>query len=126
MTYRMQSDANAVSGVASGTQAVATSGFLQNNGNIVGGIYSLLWCSLSIFSFLYINNSDEYKNKTAYFIVPSITILLVSIANIYYLTKKTNNIEEVHSTKSIYANITLIPIYLLIISLLLMFIFGRK
>lgn len=42
MTYRMQSDANAVSGVASGTQAVATSGFLQNNGNIVGGIYSLL------------------------------------------------------------------------------------
>lgn len=126
MTYRMQSDANAVSGVATGAQAVATSGFLQNNGNIVGGIFSLLWCSLSIFSFIYINNSDEYTNKTAYFIVPSITILLVSIANIYYLTTKPTNIEEVHSSKSIYANITLIPIYLLIISLLLMFIFGRK
>jgi hypothetical protein len=126
MTYRMQSDANAVSGVASGTQAVATSGFLQNNGNIVGGIYSLLWCSLSIFLFIHINNSDEYTNKTAYFILPSIIILLVSIANIYYLTTKPNNIEEEHSAKSIYANITLVPIYLLIISILLMFILGRK
>lgn len=126
MTYRMQSDANAVSGVASGTQAVATSGFLENNGNIVGGIYSLLWCSLSIFSFIHINNSDEYTNKTGYFILPSIIILLVTIANIYYLTKKPNNIEEEHSAKSIYANITLIPIYLLIISILLMFILSRK
>ena len=122
----MQSDANAVSGVASGTQAVATSGFLENNGNIVGGIYSLLWCSLSIFSFIHINNSDEYTNKTGYFILPSIIILLVTIANIYYLTKKPNNIEEEHSAKSIYANITLIPIYLLIISILLMFILSRK
>ena len=126
MTYRMQSDANAVSGVASGTQAVATSGFLENNGNIVGGIYSLLWCSLSIFSFIHINNSDEYTNKTGYFILPSIIILLVTIANIYYLTKKPNNIEEEHSAKSIYANITLVPIYLLIISILLMFILSRK
>jgi hypothetical protein len=125
MTYRMQSDANAVSGVATGAQAVATSGFLQNNGNIVGGIFSLLWCSLSIFSFIYINKSKEYTNKTPYFIVPSITILLVSIANIYYITKKPNNIEEEHSAKSIYANITLIPIYLIIISVLLMFIFNH-
>ncbi len=125
MTYRMQRDANAVSGVASGTQAVATSGFLQNNGNIIGGIYTLLWCSLSIFSFIYINNNDEYTNKTSYFILPSITILLVLIANIYYFTKKPNNIEEEHSAKSIYANITLIPIYLLIISIVLLFIFNH-
>ncbi len=121
----MQRDANAVSGVASGTQAVATSGFLQNNGNIIGGIYTLLWCSLSIFSFIYINNNDEYTNKTSYFILPSITILLVLIANIYYFTKKPNNIEEEHSAKSIYANITLIPIYLLIISIVLLFIFNH-
>jgi hypothetical protein len=125
MTYRMQRDANAVSGVASGTQAVATSGFLQNNGNIIGGIYTLLWCSLSIFSFIYINNNDEYTNKTSYFILPSITILLVLTANIYYFTKKPNNIEEEHSAKSIYANITLIPIYLLIISIVLLFIFNH-
>lgn len=125
MTYRMQRDANAVSGVASGTQAVATSGFLQNNGNIIGGIYTLLWCSLSIFSFIYINNNDKYTNKTSYFILPSITILLVLTANIYYFTKKPNNIEEEHSAKSIYANITLIPIYLLIISIVLLFIFNH-
>lgn len=125
MTYRMQRDANLVSGVASGTEAVATSGFLQNNGNIVGGIFSLLWCSLSIFSFIYINNSDEYTNKTGYFIVPFIIFLLVLIANIYYLTTKPNNIEEEHSAKSNYANITLIPIYLIIISAVLMFIFNH-
>jgi len=125
MTYRMQRDANVVSGVASGTEAVATSGFLQNNGNIVGGIFSLLWCTLSIFSFIYINNSDEYTNKTGYFIVPSIIFLLVLIANIYYFTTKPSSIEEEHSAKSIYANITLIPIYLIVISSVLLFIFNH-
>ncbi len=126
---RAQRNADVASGLASGTEAVASSGFLKSYGNYLGGLFSLLWTGLAVYSGLEINKMDSSSNpnKKYYWAGPGILILLVLIANGYYLTKKSNVDEEVvQSVKSTYANITLVPIYLIVLGLGLMIMFNLK
>ncbi len=129
MSYlRAQRNADVASGLASGTESLASSGFLKSYGNYLGGLFSLLWIGLAIYSGLEINKMDSISspNKKYYWAGPGILILLVLIANGYYLTKKSNKDEEVKSARSTYANITLVPIYLIVLGLGLMIIFNFK
>jgi|LauGreDrversion4_2_1035121.scaffolds.fasta_scaffold110125_2 hypothetical protein len=129
MSYlRAQRNADVASGLASGTESLASSGFLKSYGNYLGGMFSLLWTGLAVYSGLEINKMDSSSNpnKKYYWAGPGILILLVLIANGYYLTKKSNKDEEVKSARSTYANITLVPIYLIVLGLGLMIIFNFK
>ncbi len=126
---RAQRNADVASGLASGTEAVASSGFLKSYGNYLGGLFSLLWTGLAVYSGLEINKMDSSSNpnKKYYWAGPSILILLVLIANGYYFSKKSNDNQElVASAKSTYANITLVPIYLIVLGLGLMIMFNLK
>ena len=125
-----QRNSTVISGVAGGTQAVASSGFLQEHGEIVGGILSVIWFSIVMLSFKMIIKIDKIKdpNKNNYLILPIILLLLTLIANVYYFTsiKKSKTIQDVQSTKSIYANITLVPIYLSILLLVIFAMINQK
>jgi hypothetical protein len=126
---RAQRNADVASGLASGTESVASSGFLKSYGNYLGGLFSLLWIGLAVYSGLEINKMDSISspNKKYYWAGPGILILLVLIANGYYLTKKSNKDEEVvKSVRSTYANITLVPIYLIVLGLGLMIMFNLR
>ena len=117
---RAHMNANAAAGLAGGADAVASSGFLKSHGNYLGGTLSLIWTGLAIYSGLLVSKMDPIKtpNKKYYWAGPGILILLVLIANGYYWTKKSNdNEEEVKSVKSTYGNITLVPIYLIVLGL---------
>ena len=92
--------------------------FRSDYGNYVGGTFSLLWTGLAVYSIYIIWSMDKSKekNKDYYWAGPGITLLLVLIANGYYFNAKgkAKNKEELNSTKSTYANISLIPIYLIV------------
>ena len=125
-----QRNSTVISGVAGGTETVATSGFLQEHGEIVGGIFSVVWFSIVMLSFKMIIKIDKIKdpNKNSYLIAPIILLLLTLIANLYYFTsiKKSKTIQDVQSTKSIYANITLVPIYLSILAIVIVIMINQK
>lgn len=127
LSYQRQADAT--SGLASGTEAVSSSGFLKDNGNYVGGTLSLLWSGLAIYSAYLIIKMDNIKvpNKKYYWGGPGILILLLLIANGYYWTNKNNGDEEYKkSVRSIYANISLVPVYLIVIGFGLFIIFNMR
>lgn len=124
---RAQRNADAASGLASGTEAVASSGFLKNYGNYLGGTLSFLWTGLAIYSAYLITKLSSESKKSYYWAGPGILVLLVLIANGYYMVNKNNEDEEKHkSVKSTYANITLVPIYLIVIGLGLAILFNMK
>jgi hypothetical protein len=119
-SLQSQRQAGAASGLDSVTVSVASSGFLQDYGNYVGGTFSILWTGLAIYASYIIFKMDTTKvpNKKYYLVIPSILILFVLMANGYYWTYRNNDNEEEQKTgRSRYANITLIPIYLSLISI---------
>jgi hypothetical protein len=98
------------------------SGFLKDKGNYVGGTVSVLWTSVAIYSAYSVSKMDNIKvpNKKYHWIGPGIIFLLVLIANGYYFANKNNGDEEYKkSVRSNYANITLIPVYLVVVALVL-------
>jgi hypothetical protein len=112
------------------THEAVTSGFLKNYGNYIGGTLSLLWTGLAIYSLYIIYKLDKTKEpyKNYYWAGPGITLLIVLSANIYYFRAKNkiNKQDELSSIRSIYANISLIPIYLIIVGIGLLFLFNVK
>jgi nitric oxide reductase large subunit len=115
---RSQSHANATTGLASGTQSAASSGFLKSYGNYVGGFFSTVWIGFAVYSSMLIYKLDPNQvkfNKQYLWAIPSALILFVGIANGYYFSKTNTDPETEKSVKSNYANITLIPIYLTIL-----------
>ena len=124
-TLRTQKQADATSGLASGTGAVASSGFLKDNGNYVGGTVSILWTAVAIYLAYSVIKMDKIKvpNKKYHWIGPGAITLLVLIANGYYFANKNSGDEEYKkSVRSNYANITLIPGYLVVVALVLFLI----
>ena len=124
-TLRTQRQADATSGLASGTESTASSGFLKDNGNYVGGTVSVLWTAVAIYSAYSIIKMDNIKvpNKKFHWMGPGIISLLVLVANSYYFVNKNNGDEEYkQSVRSNYANITLIPVYLVVVAFLLFLI----
>lgn len=115
---RAQKNANAASGLASGTESVASSGFLKSYGNYVGGTLSLLWIGLAVYSAYYITKLNTQSAKSYYWAGPGVLGFLVLIANGYYMVNKNKGDEQAkQSVKSTYANITLSPFYLIVIGL---------
>lgn len=114
--------------LVSATQAAVSSGFLKDYGNYVGGTLSFLWVSLAVYSMYVIYKTDGTKepNKKYYWVGPGITLLLVLIANIYYFRAKNriSKINELKSVNSTYANIALIPLYLIIVGFGLLILFN--
>jgi hypothetical protein len=121
MSLQTQRNSIVISGAAEGTEAVATSGFLQEHGQIVGGVFSVLWFITVMISFKMISKIKE-PNKNSYLIAPIILLLLTLIANLYYFTtiKKSKTVQDIQNAKSIYANITLVPIYLSIFAIVIL------
>ena len=111
-------------GLADSTKSAASSGILQKNGGYIGCGLSILWICISLFSIYIIKsiNKNEVPNKNYYWIVPIVGLLLVLIANGYYFgsKSKSKNKEELNKINLVYANITLIPIYLIIITLVIL------
>ena len=124
---RAQSNANAASSLASGTEAAASSGFLKNYGNYVGGTLSIMWTSLAIYSaYLIVKLKPDSKNPY-FWAGPGILGLLVLVANVYYISNKNKgNEEDEQSVKSTYANITLVPFYIVILGLGFAVIFNKR
>jgi hypothetical protein len=113
--------------LASSTGAVASSGFLKTKGHYVGGIMSVLWVGLAVYLTYYIYNMENSENKKYFWAGPSVLILLVLSANTYYFVNKNKGDDEnKKSTNSIYANIAISPIYLLVIALAFAIAFNMK
>ena len=118
-------------GVADATQSVATSGLFKKYGNLLGGSFSLLWTVLAIYSFYHIHglDQDDHPRKNYYWISPIILLILVIVANIYYFNAKNkvkdNDNEQTASINTIYANILLIPIYLIVIGICVLLIISK-
>lgn len=124
---RAQRNANVASGLVSGTEAVASSGFLKSYGNYLGGTLSLLWVGLAIYSAYYITNLNTQSAKSYYWTGPGILGFLVLIANGYYMLNKNKGDDQAkQSVKSTYANITLSPFYLIMIGLALAIVLSIK
>lgn len=125
---RSQASSDLALGALDATQAAASSGVLEDYGNYIGGTLSLLWSGLAVYSIYLIWNLDESKDKNKKYMYagPGIALLIVFIANAYYYKSKDKSEEELKSVKSIYANITLSPIYLIIAGIVIMFLAYMK
>jgi hypothetical protein len=102
----------------------------EKTGNYVGIILSILWIVLAIYLYYIIYNSND-NTKNYYYIMPTLLILFVVIANGIYIYNVNNdkyknvtekNTEFIENAKSRYANILLAPIYIIIISLIIFLI----
>ncbi len=73
-------------------------------------------------------DKTKEPNKNYFWVGPAITLLLVLIANVYYFRAKhkISKIDELTSVRSNYANISLIPIYLIIVEIGLLILFNLK
>ena len=99
---------------ANTTTSIASSSFLEKNGNIVGFILSFIYIvvgSIVIFSML--KNKD--KKKSEYIFIPVVFILLAIIDFIYYYFSK-DSLDQ-NTLNSYVGNISLIPLYFLILAL---------
>lgn len=112
------------SGLVSVTSDVATSQFFKNNGNYIGGVSSLLMIVITIFLALTINKNNRIFYMTG--IVANILLIVIANAYYFYAKNKTTKPDDLTSINSIYANVSLIPIYLLIFGLGIMILFHIK
>jgi len=107
-------------------KTAASSEFLGKNGHYIGGALSVLWTIISFISIYFIKSIDKTKvpNKNYFWIGPIVGLLLVLIANGYYfgLTSKPKDEKELNEINSVYANISLIPIYLIIIAFVILLV----
>lgn len=109
--------------VISGIDNIMSSNFFQNYGNYIGYILSIIWTFVAIYLPIYIK---ETENKIDYqVIIFSILIMVINLsANVYFFYKKNKTVpedEKIEMDKKInstYANITLIPIYLIILMIM--------
>ena len=103
----------------------------EKTGNYVGIILSILWIVLAIYLYYIIYNLNmiDNKNKNYYYIMPTLLMLFVVIANGIYIYNVNNdkyknvteeNTEFIENAKSRYANILLAPIYIIIVCLIVM------
>ena len=108
---------------ANTTTSIASSSFLEKNGNIVGFILSFLYVvigSFVIFSML--KNKD--KKMSEYIFIPAVFILLAVIDFLYYYFNK-DSLDQA-KLNSYVGNISLIPLYFLILSLFFIVISGSR
>lgn len=117
-------NAQAASRLVSVTSNVATSQFFKNNGNYIGGVSSLLMIVITIFLALTINKNNRIFYMTG--IVANILLIVIANAYYFYAKNKTTNPDDLTSINSMYANVSLIPIYLLIFGLCIMILFYTK
>jgi hypothetical protein len=124
------STTNAVARVADKTVFAATSNFFRKNGNYIGGVFNTLWVGLLIYSiyFIYKLDSMEYPAKKYYYVAPVVALLSIFAANVYYIhyVNKNKTSEKLDSSRLVYANVSLVPIYLIIATLLILASFSFK
>ena len=96
-------------------------GFFQKNGNYIGISLSVLWVCLASYVSYYIYNLNKYNepNKNYYFIIPFILLFIIILSNGLYIADiqnaKSTDPEFVGKSKTVYANVSLIPIYFIIL-----------
>jgi hypothetical protein len=124
------STTNAVAIVADKTVFATTSNFFRKNGNYIGGVFNTLWVGLLIYSiyFIYKLDSMEYPAKKYYYVAPVVALLSIFAANVYYIhyVNKNKTSEKLDSSRLVYANVSLVPIYLIIATLLILASFSFK
>ena len=86
----------------------------------LGITLSILWISLIIFFSYYYTTLKPEDKRPYYRTGPGLVGFITLIANVYYMTNKnTVNEEDKQSVNSTYANITLAPIYLVILVIII-------
>jgi len=117
---------NAAAGMAGRTAELATGSFLQNNGGMVGGLLSIIWTALTIYviteTMVMKETNQMFKNKMFIYVGAVIVLLGTLINNIHFITNK-NESKDKNST---YANVALIPIYIIILVLAIVMITTFK
>lgn len=119
----MTSRSNSINvGVNMTTGVVNTShsSFLDKHGNIIGGILIGIWLIIAVIIIISIRKNKNINSKNIkYYYIPSILLFLLSISDIaYYISAKK---KKSVNANMIFANIALIPLYL--VALILIFIF---
>jgi fucose 4-O-acetylase-like acetyltransferase len=113
--------------LVSSTGTVASSSFLKTKGQYVGGVMSVLWLGLAVYLTYYVYNMEKSEDKKYYYAGVSVLFLLVLSGNIYYFVARNKGDEEnKKSTNSIYANIIISPIYLIVIGFAIAIAFSMK
>lgn len=125
------SSASAASGIVGATVNVASGNFFRKNANYIGGALNTLWVGLLIYSLYLIHTVDSATNpnKKYYYIGPVVGLLSIVIANVFYVlyaTNKNRPSDKLESAKFIYANVSMIPIYLAIATVVVIILVSMK
>jgi len=109
---------------ANTTTGIASSSFLEKNGNVLGFILSFTYIIIASYV-IYLMLKDKDKKMDKYiFILPLLFILLAIVDFIYYYFSK-DSVDQAR-LNSYVGNISLIPVYLLIIAFFIMIIAGSR
>jgi hypothetical protein len=122
---------NGRSRAASDVVAFATSNtttiYFEKHGAIIGGIFSIIW-TISVLLSIYLiknMNNENAPNKKYYWLVSIFLSVIVLVANGYYFGFKNKaNEEELNEIRLYYAHISLIPIWLVIITVFILIVFN--
>jgi len=103
--------ADSAANMASGVVNVSQGSFLDKHGNIIGGILIGIWLIIAIIIIISVRKNKNINSKDIkYYYIPSILLLLLSISDIaYYISAKKKKSAKANM---IFANIALIPLYL--------------
>lgn len=117
---------NAAAGMAGGAANLATGSFLQDNGDKVGGLLSIIWIAITIYVIKETMEMKEtepmFKNKIYVYVGAAVVILGTLINNAYFITNK----SEPKDKNSTYANVALTPIYIIVLIVVIVLITTFK
>jgi hypothetical protein len=97
--------------ITSGAVNVSKGSFLDKHGNIIGSILIGIWLIIAIIIIIRVRKNKNINSKDIkYYYIPSILLFLLSISDIaYYISAKKKKSAKANM---IFANIALIPLYL--------------
>lgn len=101
-----------------------STGFMVAPGNYIGWFMTLIWLGMTCFV-LYRDIKEKTKFNLYTYLIYGFAFFLITIPNIYYFSASKKTSDEINNVNTIYANLTLIPFYLMVLVMFFLVVTNR-